>query len=232
MDTLLQQYLNNLKSTVHEMAGMVEEAIVISTKALARKDPSDLERVFELEEHINEFHKRIDRSCFKLLARQSPVASDLRLIIVSTKMSVDLERMGDLACTISYCLKDYFAEKQPVPVANEVPQMADLVRTMVRKGLDGFIQNDESQAYEVLKMDDSVDEYRNRLSAEIRESLKVSNHNLDASLEIFTIIRNLERLGDHATNIAEEIIFLISGEDIRHQSLEPNDLILRGKNEL
>ena len=114
MDTLLQQYLNNLKSNVHEMAGLVEEAILIATKALAKKDASGLGRVFDLEEQINNFHKKIDRDCFKLLARQSPVASDLRLIIVSTKMSVDLERMGDLACTISYCLRDYF-EGPPIP---------------------------------------------------------------------------------------------------------------------
>ena len=221
MDTLLQQYLNQLKSSVNEMAGLVEESIVVSTKALAKKEGDNLSRVFELEEQINEFHKKIDRDCFKLLARQSPVASDLRLLIVSTKMSVDLERMGDLACSISHCISDYLKE-QPVPIANEIPKMADLVRLMVRKGLDAFLQNDEASAREVLAMDDSVDEYRDRLSKEIREALKVSNHNLDAQLELFTIVRNLERIGDHATNIAEEAIFLISGEDVRHQIHEIN----------
>ncbi len=225
MDTLLQQYLNQLKSSVNEMAGLVEETIVISTKALARKDADSLNRVFELEEQINEFHKKIDRDCFKLLARQSPVASDLRLLIVSTKMSVDLERMGDLACSISYSISDYLKD-QPIPLANEIPKMADLVRLMVRKGLDAFLQNDESSAREVLQMDDSVDEYRDTFSEQIRESLRQSNHNTDAQLELYTIVRNLERIGDHATNIAEEAIFLISGEDVRHQKIEMKESIL------
>ena len=231
MDSLLQQYLTNLKASVHEMAGLVEETIVISTKALASRQTDPLERVFVLEDKINEFHKKIDRDCFKLLARQSPVASDLRLIIVCTKMSVDLERMGDLACSISYCLRDYLGT-QPIALANEIPKMADVVRLMVRKGLDSFMQSDEKLAYEVLSMDDTVDDYRNKFSQQIRESLKVSNHNVDGSMELFTIVRNLERLGDHATNIAEEIIFLISGEDIRHQEFENDLQIIGGKSEL
>ena len=226
MDTLLEQYLSQLKSSVNEMAGLVEETIIISTKSLAKKDIEGLKRVFELEDQINEFHKKIDRDCFKLLARQSPVASDLRLLIASTKMSVDLERMGDLACSISHCITDYF-KGQPVPIANEIPKMADLVRLMVRKGLDAFLQNNEELAREVLQMDDSVDEYRDTFSQSIRETLKLSNTNLDANLELFTIVRSLERIGDHATNIAEEAIFLISGEDVRHQP-SPNKKMTGG----
>ncbi len=219
MDTLLEQFLTQLKSSVNEMAGLVEEAIVVATKSLAKKDESGLKRVFELENQINDFHKKIDRDCFKLLARQSPVASDLRLLIVCTKMNVDLERMGDLACSISHCIGDYL-KLQPVPIGNEIPKMADLVRLMVRQGLDAFLLSDEGMAREVLRMDDSVDNYRDTLSLSIRETLKVSNMNLDAHLELFTIVRNLERIGDHATNIAEEAIFLISGEDVRHQKNE------------
>lgn len=222
MDTLLSQYLNELKSKVAQMAGHVEETILLSTKALANKDVASLDRVFEIEQQINEFHKVIDRNCFKLLARQSPVASDLRLIIVSTKMSVDLERMGDLACSISYCVKDYFSE-QPLLVASEIPKMADLVRAMVRKGLDAFIKNDSSLANEVLTMDDSVDKYRDDLGERIINGIKSGQSNVEASLHLYTIVRNLERLGDHATNIAEEVIFLISGEDIRHSKGNKSD---------
>lgn len=229
MDTLLQQYLSLLKSSVNEMAGLVEETIVISTKALAKKDGGDLGRVFKLEKKINEFHKKIDRDCFKLLARQSPVASDLRLLIVCTKMSMDLERMGDLACSISHCLSDYL-QCQPVAIANEIPKMADVVRTMVRNGLDAFLQNDERRAWEVLKMDDTVDAYRDTLSEQIRQTLRTSNINVDASLELFTIVRNLERIGDHATNIAEEAIFLISGEDVRHKNQESKRAEQGGQN--
>ena len=230
MDTLLQQYLNQLKSSVNEMSGLVEETIVISTKALAKKDADSLQRVFELEDQINEFHLKIDRNCFKLLARQSPVASDLRLLIVCTKMAMDLERMGDLACSISHCIADYL-KGQPLPIANDIHKMADLVRLMVRKGLDAFLQMDESSAYEVLKMDDTVDEYRDSFSAHIRESIKTAQVNIDGYLELYTIIRNLERLGDHATNIAEEVIFLISGKDIRYQSTTNEPASRGGLNE-
>lgn len=217
MDTLLQQYLNDLKSSVSQMAGLVEEVVVLTTKALAKKEEANLQSVFEIEAQINDFNKKIDRDCFKLLARQYPVATDLRLIIVITKMSMDLERMGDLACTIANCVAKYL-EEQPVAIANEIPKMSDLVRLMVRMGLDAFMQGDESLALKVLQMDQSVDEYRDTLSNEIKQDLKVSNHSLDASLELYTIVRNLERIGDHATNIAEEVIFLISGKDIRHQN--------------
>ncbi|MCB0379134.1 MAG: phosphate signaling complex protein PhoU [Bdellovibrionales bacterium] len=215
MDTLLGQYLTDLKNKVAEMAGMVEEAILISTKALARKDPEALHRVFEIEDKINEAHKTIDRTCFKLLARQSPVAGDLRLIIASGRMSVDLERMGDLACTISYCVKDYLAGT-PVMMVQEIPKMSDSVRQMVQMCLDAFMREDEALAREVLQLDDAIDQYRDHLSQTLKDGIKTNVASVDSSLELYTIVRNLERLGDHATNIAEEVIFLVTGNDIRH----------------
>ncbi len=228
MDTLLQQYLNELKSNLYQMASCVEEAILLSTKALAKRDLSQVSRVFELENEINEFHKKIDHDCFKLLARQSPVASDLRLIIVATKMSVDLERMGDLACSISYSLEKYLSFS-PVTMASEIPKMSDVTRLMIRKGLDALMQNDKKMALEVLTMDQTVDDYRDRLVLEIKSALKLSNTTLEAHLELFTIVRNLERLGDHATNIAEEVIFLISGEDVRQEMMNVKNTRHKGE---
>ena len=216
MDSLIQNYLNDLKSDVYQMAGLVEESIVIVTKAITEKDGSTLHRVFDLESRINEYHKKIDHSCFKFLARQSPVAGDLRWIVVIIKMGVDLERMGDLSCSITHCLKNYF-NVQPIPLANEVPKMSDLVRMMVSQGIEAFMKNDETLARKVLVMDDQVDEYCDFFGKSLRSSMKQSSINLDAALEIFNIIRSLERIGDHATNIAEEVVFLTSGEDIRHQ---------------
>lgn len=215
MDTLLQQYLNELKSNLYQMAGCVEESLLIATKALAKRNLDELNRVFELENQINQFHKKIDHDSFKLLARQSPVASDLRMIIVATKMSVDLERMGDLACGISYGLESYLSQT-PHRLAGEIPQMSDVTRLMVRQGLDALKNNDQTLAFEVLKMDNTVDTYRNRLSGEIKRALAESPGQVEALMELYNIVRNLERIGDHATNIAEDVIFLISGEDVRH----------------
>ncbi len=217
MESLLGQYLLDLKAKVAQMAGLVEENIFIATKALAKKDVSLLERVFENEEKINEFHKDIDRTCFKLLARQSPVASDLRHILVSTRMAVDLERMGDLACSISYCVRDYF-DQQPILLAGEIPMMSDLVRLMVRKGIDAFSKGDIQLAREVINMDDNVDEFRDNFSEMIKDFMIAQSSQVHPSLDLYTIVRNLERLGDHATNIAEEVIFLITGKDIRHMN--------------
>ena len=216
MDTLLQQFLNDLRSRVSKMAGHVEVSILQATKALAKNDLDLLESVFLNEKKINQFHKDIDRSCFKLLARQSPVASDLRLILVSSRINVDLERMGDLACNISYCIKDYF-KGQPLLLAGEIPKMSDLVRSMVKKAINAFVQTDASLAREVLQLDDAVDQYRDELNAKVKEMIVQSPENINASLELMNIVRYLERLGDHSTNIAEEVIFLSTGEDIRHQ---------------
>lgn len=220
MDTLLEKFLDELRAKVSQMAGYVEEAIQISTKALAAKDVNSLETVFAIEKKINEYHKNIDRTVFKLLARQSPVASDLRMILAIGKINVDLERMGDLARTIAFCVRDYL-KSTPVLVAKEVPKMADLVRSMVRKSLEAFTNRSEEMAREVLALDDAVDRYRDTLLKQLREQIKSVPQTVDASLELLTVVRNLERLGDHATNIAEEVIFSLTGKDIRHTKFEP-----------
>jgi len=214
MDNLLQQYINDLKSSINQMAGLVEESLAIAIKAISEKDKENLDRVFDLESQINDYHKEIDHGCFRFLARQSPVAGDLRLIIVIIKMGVDLERMGDMTFSIALCLKNYF-KTQPVTLANEVPKMSNLVRTMVSKGIEAFMQNNGDRAREVLAMEDQVNQYRDLLSDNLYTDMKQSSHHLESNLEIFSIVRSLERIGDHAANIAEEVIFLISGEDIR-----------------
>ncbi len=214
MDNLLQQYLNDLKSSVNQMAGLVEESLAIAIKAISEKSEGNLDRVFDLESQINDYHKKIDHGCFRFLARQSPVAGDLRLIIVIIKMGVDLERMGDMACSITHHLKNYF-KAQPVTLADEVPKMSDLVRMMVSKGIEAFMQNDGTLAREVLTMEEQVNQYRDFLNNNLYAAMKQNSHHLESNLEIFSIVRSLERIGDHAANVAEEVIFLISGEDIR-----------------
>ena len=189
MDNLLQQYLNGLKSDVNQMAGLVEESIFIAIKAISEKNGGDLQRVFDLESKINNYHKTIDRSCFRILARQSPVAGDLRLIIVVIKMSVDLERMGDMACSMTQCLKNYF-ELQPVPFASTIPKMSDLVRMMVSRGIEAFMQNDGELAREVLEMEAQANQYRDSLKEKLYSSMGQDPLNLPANLEIFSIVRN------------------------------------------
>lgn len=218
MDNLLQHYLNDLKSSVNQMAGLVEESIAIAIKAISEKDGEDLHRVFDLESRINDYHKKIDHGCFRFLARQSPVAGDLRLIIVIIKMGVDLERMGNMAFSITHCLKKYF-KIHPVSVVNEVSKMSDLVRMMVSKGLEAFMKNDSHLAHEVLSMEDQVNEYRDFLNKNLYMSMKENPNHLESNLEIFSIVRSLERIGDHAANIAEKVVFLVSGEDIRGENI-------------
>ena len=222
MDTILEKYIDDLRAQVGQMAGLVEEAVQLATKALAAKDSELIGQVQVLEDQINGYHKKIDRLAFKLLARQSPVASDLRMILAIGRMNVDLERMGDLARSIAFCVQDYL-RWQPVLLANEVPKMSDLVRSMVRKSVDAFSQKNVALAEEVLELDDTVDDYRDQLSQQLRSHIKDLPVATDSCLELFKIVRNLERLGDHATNIAEEVIFSLTGKDIRHANF--NNLV-------
>ncbi|MGZ3685698.1 MAG: phosphate signaling complex protein PhoU, partial [Bdellovibrionota bacterium] len=151
----------------------------------------------------------------ELLARQSPLAADLRLVIAILKISTDLERMGDQAVNISYNAKDYL-EGEPVKDLVDIPRMAKEVKAMVRDALDAFVRQDRTLAEEVLLKDDVVDNLKDKVFHELIAYMTRTPTNIKQALDLILIARNLERLGDHATNIAEDVIFAVTGDDIRH----------------
>lgn len=207
--------LRELKSQLLGMAGNVERAIELATEALLEWDPAKIAPVFEFEKRINQSHLSVDDGCIKLLALHQPLAADLRLIIATLKISTDLERMGDQAVNIAHNAERYL-KAPPLKPLVDIPKMSHETRLMVRDSLDSFVTRSETKAREVLIRDDQVDAMKNKIFRDVVEHLKSSPNDIEQGLNLILIARNLERIGDHATNIAEDVIFAITGEDIRH----------------
>lgn len=215
MQRRFEAELKDLKSRILGMGGYVEQAIDRATQALAERNPKKLEEVHLIERKINDAHMDIDNACLEILARLSPVAADLRLILAIIKINTDLERMGDQAVNISYNAEHYLTDER-IDIAVDLTKMAGLVKTMVRNSLDAFMREDTVLAQMVLEADDAVDEYKNRVFQLMMPYMQTHPAQIEAALDLILIARNLERMGDHATNIAEDVIFACTGEDVRH----------------
>ena len=215
MQRRFESELKDLKARILAMGGYVEQAIDKSTQALRDRNPKLLDEVHQLEHKINESHIEVDNACLEVLARLSPVAADLRLILAIVKINTDLERMGDQAVNISYNAEHYL-EAPEIDVSLSLSQMASLVKVMVRQSLDAFNRGDTVLAQEVLESDDAVDEIKNKTFESLIPYMQKNPDKIEAGLDMILIARNLERMGDHATNIAEDVIFACTGEDVRH----------------
>ncbi len=215
MERQIDTEIRELKELILAMGGFVEKAIEEATQALILREPSRFARVYELEKSINEHHILVDEACVKLLARQSPLAADLRWIVATIKINNDLERMGDQAVNISHNGERYLKEPALKPLI-DLPRMASEVRQMVRSCLDAFVRKDQALAERVLEQDDVVDGLKNEIFDELRQYMVKDPTAVERALNLILIARNLERLGDHATNIAEDVIYALTGKDIRH----------------
>ena len=215
MERHFETSLRELKDQLVEMAGLVERAIESATQAIEKRDPAQIENVYEVEKHVNQCHIQVDSACLKLLALQQPLAKDLRLIFAIIKINTDLERMGDQAVNIAHNAEKYI-QNRPLKPLVDLPIMFREVRLMVGEALNAFIRNDEPLARDVLLRDDQVDALKHKIFRKVLEYLRVDSTLLEQGLALILIARNLERIGDHATNIAEDVIFAITGEDVRH----------------
>lgn len=215
MERSIDGQLDELKRHIVMMGGHVEKAIQEVIVALLKKEEFRFQSVHKMEEQINEDQVRVDNFCIQLLAKQSPVAKDLRMILSILKINTDLERMGDQATNIAFTAQDYFKRK-PVPQAQVLVKMSEVVRHMVKESLDSFVRGDVVLAKKILLMDDEVDTMKNQVFKDLTAHMKANSQDVEASLDVILMARNLERLGDHATNIAEDVIYAITGQDIRH----------------
>ena len=213
----LDEQLRQIKSEILVTGGYVERALEEAISALLNNQPERFNLVFDFEKKINEAHIRIDEMCLEFLASQSPVAKDLRLILAIIKINTDLERMGDQAVNISHNARDYL-KNTPIKSLNDISDMTRDVQRMIRDALDAFVMNDSSKAESVLLQDDAVDEAKHRVFREFIAEIQKNPQVTGQALDLILIARNLERLGDHATNIAEDVIFAVTGKDIRHGS--------------
>lgn len=207
--------LKDLKDRILAMGGHVESAVEEATQALLLRQPERFKVVYELEDKINREHIEVDEACVDLLARQSPLASNLRFIIAILKISTDLERMGDQAVNISYNAKEYL-EHSSLEGVEQLGVMARSVRKMVRQSLDAFVQQDRDLAKTVLGDDDIVDGLKDKIFHDMIQQMQKRPDAIEQALNLILIARNLERLGDHATNICEDVIYAVTGKDIRH----------------
>lgn len=215
MQRHIDQEIQALKGMIHSMGTAVEKSVEEAFAALTDRDPNHIHQVRALEDAINRYHLEVDEKCLKIIASQSPLAADLRLILAIIKINSDLERMGDQAMNISLNLKDYLTHK-PLQLDGAIQSMATAVKKMVRNSLDAFVSHDVAMSEAVLKEDDAVDEMKRVMFKDLIALMKQDGGNVDSAIDLLLISRNLERLGDHATNIAEDVIFASTGKDIRH----------------
>ncbi len=209
------EQLEQLQQRLLEMAGLVESSIHSSIRALAERDEEQAEEVLRSEARINQLEMEIDSTITRLLALQHPVASDLRLIRAVGKINTDLERMGDLAVNIV----ERALTLLKMPLVNplvDIPQMASIVEFMVRSSLDSFVKRDADLARGVLVSDDAVDDLRDAVYKDLIEEMQNDPTTVPPAVNLMFVARNLERIADHATNIAEDALFLIQGVDVRH----------------
>lgn len=215
MERHFETELRNLQQQILAMGGNVERAIEQAVRALLERKPELFDEVHRTETTINEAHIQVDESCLKLLARQSPLAADLRFVVAIIKINTDLERMGDQAVNIAHNGRRYITEPPLKPLI-DIPRMAKEVQHMVRESLDALVSRNLELAQDVLNRDDSVDALKNQIFRELITYMITDPKSIERALNLILIARNLERIGDHATNIAEDVIFAITGKDIRH----------------
>lgn len=208
--------LENLQRDLLALAGLVEEAIHKAVRALQTRSVELAREVIAGDGQIDREDNHINEECLKILALHQPVASDLRRIAAAMMITTDLERMGDLAEEIAE--RAMTVSRLPrVPIPEKLQRMADLSTIMVRQSLDSFVNLNKEQAERVLRMDDEVDRYNLELIQELIQTMKSSPELIEPGLSLFSATRHLERIADHATNIAEDVLYLIGGEIVRHR---------------
>jgi phosphate transport system protein len=209
------QSLGDLREKLLVMAGMAEQAIQRSIEAYRTRDLSICELVFRSEPAINRLEREIDQMALDLLAMEQPMAIDLRFILSVIRINADLERVGDQAVNIAVRVREMGAFAN-IDLPVDIPKLASLASAMVRKALQAFIEADAELAETVLSLDDQVDEMNDAAFVSLSGLIRQQPDLTPQSLNALIISRNLERVGDHATNIAEDVIFWVRGADVRH----------------
>jgi phosphate transport system protein len=212
-----EEELEELKNRLLEMSGLVESAVYRSIQALVNQDRELAQEVLKNEKRINQMEIEIDDAATSLLALQQPMAIDLRFLTAAIKINNDLERMGDLAVNIVERVHSLM-KKPPVKPLIDIPHMATLTESMVRKSLDAFVKKDPKLARAVLSSDDAVDSLRDSTYQELVRTMERDPNVVPQCVDLMFVARNLERIADHATNIAEDVLFLVHGVDVRHHA--------------
>jgi phosphate transport system protein len=210
-----ERELRLLRERLVLMAGRVETMIADSVRALLERDPDLARRTIETDHKVNRAEIEIDEACLVILARRQPMASDLRFVTTALKMVTDVERIGDLAVNVCERAIDLSAFG-PLEVAREVSHVASLMRWMMRDAIDSFIEADSDKAEGVVRRDDEVDEAYHRFFRGVLQRMILDPGEVERGIHVLSAAKYLERMADHATNLAEQVVFLVRALDVRH----------------
>lgn len=216
MERHFDEDLRQLKERLLRMGAIAEEMIQKAVKALHERRDALTAEVFALETQVNQMHIEIDDRCLKLIALHQPMAVDLRLIAAAMKINNDLERVADQAVNVSQTCHYHLLKETPVPEVALLTRMSEIIQKMLRDSLDAFARQDVELAKNVLAQDEEEDQLKARALTQLIERLKKDPERSSQYVDLILLSRNMERIGDHATNIAEDVVFMVQGKDIRH----------------
>jgi phosphate transport system protein len=215
-----EEELNALNEALLEMGGLVAQSVHRSVQSLVEKNEDYASQVLRDEARIDQLEIQIDDLVGSVIARENPVAGDMRFVVVAIKINTDLERMGDMA--VGIVERSLATLRQPqIPLVSGFTEMGNLVESMVLQSLDAFVKRDAQLARGILKSDDAIDALRNKITRQMIELMKKDPAAVESALDYVLIARRLERIADHATNIAEDVIFMVKGIDVRHRNEKP-----------
>jgi phosphate transport system protein len=215
MERHFDEELRVLKEKVLRMAGLSEECISHAIAGLKNRDEEMARRVFEVEEQVNNLDIEIDQMCFELLALKQPMAVDLRLIVSIDRIGSELERVADQAVNIAQRVLEIM-QLPPLKPLIDLPRLAELAEGMVRDSITAFVNKDDNLAREICKRDDEVDALNDQIFRELLTYMMQDAKNIERAVDLILVGRHLERIADHATNISEDVIYLVKGKSIKH----------------
>jgi phosphate transport system protein len=212
----LQRELDKLKNRVLGLGAQVEDRVRLAAKAIKTREIFDADRIIKSDYEIDEEEVEIEEECLKILALHQPVAVDLRFLIATIKINSDLERIADETVNIANRVKSMVGSQPNNGILYDYSDMIQKVQEMLKKSLDALVNLDVDVAFKVCLLDDEVDRIHSEMYQQVKQDIVGSPEDVGYLVNMFLISRHLERIGDHATNVAEEVIYLIEGEIIRH----------------
>ena len=213
--------LEAVRAKVLEMGNLVEQQMVDAMQSLTKSNPALAKNVIKKDSLVNALEVQIDEDCSHIIARRQPAASDLRMVLMMIKSITDLERIGDEASKIArFALKSIEAERKLTPRFVEIKAMANTARDMLHMALDAFARSDASKVVEIARMDEEVDEQYQAAIRQLITFMLEDPRTISISLEVLFIAKAVERIGDHAKNISENVVYMVQGKDVRHISVD------------
>ena len=217
----LQREIESLKKKILSLGAIVETTVHNAIKSIEERDAALASKIIDEDIEIDQTEVDIEEDCLKILALYQPVAIDLRFIVVVLKINTDLERIGDLAVNIAE-RSAYLASVQQVNEFFDFVRMSDQTEAMLKKSLDALVNLDSRLAYEVITADDIVDDLNRQMYLKIQDAIQKHPEQINSFIHLLSVSRHLERIADHATNIAEDVIYMVDGKIVRHKTEDYN----------